>query len=158
MKLLSQIWTAPNHLDFRAEWKGNVLVLKGSWFTGDNTPYESNGRTIRCKAIPFFVFNGEVLFGRVGETHDDMFARLYPKVNDPSLEVVYEGGRMKCVNFRNAEVLRQQGRLFVFDIDGEKVCIVTMWFDCPDDKLFEEIKKEIKSDCYYIHKNKFIKP
>ena len=86
-----------------------------------------------------------------------MFARLYYKVNDPSLGVVYEGGRMKCVNFRNAEVLRQQGRLFVFDIDGEKVCIVTMRFDCPDDKLFEEIKKEIKNDCYYIHKNKFMK-
>lgn len=156
MKLLSQIWTMPNHLEFEALYEGRVMKFKGLWYQKDNKAYEYEGVTYKCTAIPFFAYKENVFFGKIGETHDAMFAALYPQVNDPSLEIVYERAP-KCLNFRKAEVFRQQGRLFIFDIGEERICIVTMCFDCPTLDLFEAIKAKVQTDCYYIHKNKLEK-
>lgn len=58
-----------------------------------------------------------------------MMLELYPdKVNDPSLKIETENGQIKCVNFRKAECLSQQGRCFVFQIEEEKICFITTWW------------------------------
>ena len=87
-----------------------------------------------------------------------MMRELYPdKVNDPSLKIEKsEKGKIKCVNFRKAECLSQQGRCFVFQIEEEKICFITTWWHNATQNMFNKIKEVLKADhYYYIWRNEF---
>lgn len=56
MKLIKQIWTMPNMIEFIVLWKGKEYFFKASYYQVSNSPYVCNGYTINRTAIPFFVF------------------------------------------------------------------------------------------------------